>query len=105
METLQTTTLEQAINNIDFNNIKENHQTVKIKVKNSTWLDCIEFEHCESTCIYDKTGFTYCLHLRSMPFHRWPMRDANYIQTYKSVKRMLNSLYKSVNKDTLVEIQ
>lgn len=98
------TTLEEVINNLDFNDIKDNYVTIKLKVKNSNWLESIEIEHCKATTIYDKTGFTYCLNLKRMPFHSWPMRNANYIQTYKSVKRMLNSLYKSVNKDTLVEI-
>lgn len=98
------TTLEEAIKNIDFNDIKEHYKTVKIKIKNSEWLDYIEFEHCQATTIYDKTGFTYCLNLKCMPFHSWPMRDSNYIQTYKSVKRMLNSLYKNVKLETEVEI-
>lgn len=97
------TTLEQAIQNIDFEDVKENYKTVKIKIKNSTWLEQVEFEHCESTCMYDKTGFTYCLKLKHIPFNSWPMRDANYIQTYKSVKRMLNTLYKNVDKNTEVQ--
>jgi len=103
METLQSTSLEEAINNLDFNDIKDNYVTIKLKVKNSNWLESIEIEHCKATTIYDKTGFTYCLNLKHMPFHSWPMRDANYIQTYKSVKRMLKSLYKSVKPDTEVE--
>lgn len=98
------TTLKEAIETIDFNDIKENYKTVKIKIKNNDWLDYIEFEHCEATTIYDKTGFTYCLNLKHMPFHSWPMRNANYIQTYKSVKRMLNTLYKNVKPETIVEI-
>ena len=95
--------LKEAIESIDFQEIK-NYKPIKIKVKNSSWLKSIEFEYCEATTIYDKTGFTYCLELKSLPFHSWPMRDANYIQTYKSVKRMLNTLFKNVNKETEVQI-
>ena len=104
METLLQTTLEEAINNLDFNDIKNNYVTIKLKVKNSDWLESIDIEHCESTCMYDKTGFTYCLNLKCMPFRTWPMRNTNYIQTYKSVKRMLKSLYKSVKPETEVQI-
>ena len=96
--------LQEAVKKINFNDIKENYQTVKIKVKNSEWLKSIEFEHCEATTIYDKTGFTYCLNLKCMPFTSYPMRNANYIQTYKSVKRMLNTLFKNVKSDIEVEL-
>ena len=95
--------LQEMIKTINFYEIKENYKTVKLNVKNSEWLKSIEFEHCESTCMYDKTGFTYCLNLKCMPFTSYPMRNANYIQTYKSVKRMLNSLFKQVKSDIEVE--
>ena len=98
------TTLKEAIESINFNNIKETYKRVKIKVKDIEWLDYIEFEYCDATTIYDKAGFTYCLNLKHLPFHSWPMRNANYIQTYKSVKRMLNSLYKDINPETVVEV-
>ena len=92
--------LKEAIENINFEEVK-NYKPVKIKIDNE-WLDSIEFEYCEAATIYDKTGFTYCLKLKQMPFHSWPMRNANYIQTYKSVKRMLNKLFKEIKPETEV---
>lgn len=86
--------LKEVINEIDFEEVKT--KPVIIKILNSCWLKSIKIEYDEATTIYDKTGYTYCLKTKYMPFNRYPMRDNNYIQTYKSVKRMLNSLYKQV---------
>lgn len=92
--------LKEAINNINFDDVKD--RPIKIKVKNSEWLSSITFEYCDAPTIYDKEGFTYCLNLKHMPFHSWPMRNSSYIQTYKSVKRMLNKLFKEINPDAEV---
>ena len=92
--------LKEAINNINFDEVKD--RRIKIEVKDNKWLDSIEFEYCDAPTIYDKEGFTYCLNLKQMPFHSWPMRNSNYIQTYKSVKRMLNKLFKEIDPDAEV---
>lgn len=95
--------LQDTIKTINFNEIKETGKTLQLNVKNNNTIRRIEFEYCDSDCIYDKKGFTYCVKLNDMPFYLYPMRNTNYIQTYKSVKRMLNTLFKNVKSDIEVE--
>lgn len=98
--------LIEAIEKINFEEIKNNYKTVKIKVINEKdyGVESIEIEYQDAPTIYDKEGYTYCINTKHMPFRFWPMRSNNYIQTYKSVKRMLNSLYKNINSKTEVQI-
>ena len=67
-------------------------------------VESIEFEYSDAPTIYDKEGYTYCLNLKQMPFRSYPMRNSEYPQTYKSIKRLLNSLYKKINSKTEVQI-
>lgn len=95
-------TLEQAIKEIDFKSIKDTLHRVKVVIDND-YIESIEFDYCDSDCEFDKKGFSYCITIKQMPFHIYPMRSYNYVQTYQSVKRMLNRLYKSVKPETMVK--
>lgn len=71
---------------------KENKIT--LKTINHSWIKEITIEYLEGACYLDKTGYTFSITSKNSIHTLYPMRNSNYIQTYKSFKKMSSVLLK-----------